>query len=423
MKKSKEKISFCVLNNTSFIKGIVWRKAAKMLSISCLVMAVFSTGSIAQSVIPKQLTATIETNFSDAASQYKILMKALPAGRFPKTYFPVSNKYEFSNSGWWCSGFYPGTLLYIYEQTGDAALLHEATRVLEVLKKEQFNKSTHDLGFMMYCSFGNAYRIDPKSEYKDILVNSAKSLSGRFDAKVGCIKSWDSKKNDYLVIIDNMMNLELLFWATKVTGDSSFYKIAVTHANTTLKNHFRPDYSSYHVINYNPETGAVQQRRTAQGAADSSAWARGQAWGLYGYTVMFRETKDSTYLDQAKHIAGFILHHPNLPVDKVPFWDFNAPGIPGVLRDASSAAVMASALLELQKYVDTPSAREYVSVAATMLQSLSSDQYKAAPGRNGGFLLEHSVGHLPQRTEVDVPLTYADYYFAEAMKRYKELKK
>jgi unsaturated chondroitin disaccharide hydrolase len=398
---------------------------AKIALIACfcgLVMIVSSTVCNAQPNGQKQLMSTIEKNFIDAAAQYKILIKALPADKFPKTYFPLTHQYEFSNSGWWCSGFYPGTLLYISEQTGDTVLRNEAVRILQILKKEQYNKSTHDLGFMMYCSFGNAYHIDPEPAYKEVLINSAKSLASRFDKKVGCIKSWDSKKSDYLVIIDNMMNLELLFWATKATGDSSFYKIAVTHANTTMKNHFRPDYSSYHVVDYNPETGDVQQRRTAQGAADSSAWARGQAWGLYGYTVMYRETRDIKYLDQAKHIADFILHHPNLPKDKIPYWDFNAPGIPGVLRDASAAAVMASALLELEMYVDQKSAGEYVTVAETILQSLSSEQYKAAPGINGGFLLEHSVGHLPQKTEIDVPLTYADYYFAEAMKRYKELK-
>lgn len=371
----------------------------------------------------KALVQTFEKGFAEAAAQYKILMKDLPADKFPKTYYPTTGKHEYSSSGWWCSGFYPGTLLYLYEQTKDIALYKEALRILEPLKKEQYNKSTHDLGFMMFCSFGNAERIQPKPEYKDILINSARSLITRFDPKIGCIKSWDSKKPEFLVIIDNMMNLELLFWATQVTGDSTFYKIAVTHANTTIKNHFRPDYSSYHVVNYNPETGAVQQKRTAQGAADESAWARGQAWGLYGFTVMYRATKDKKYLDQANHIARFILSHPNLPADKIPYWDFNAPGIPNAPRDASAAAITAAALLELQQYVEPARAKEYVSVAETMLRSLSSPAYKAAPGTNGGFIIEHSVGHLPGKSEVDVPLTYADYYYVEAMKRYKELSK
>jgi uncharacterized protein YyaL (SSP411 family) len=367
----------------------------------------------------KDLLNIISQNFKDADAQYNVLMKQLPPGRFPKTF--ENDTLRTSGSDWWCSGFYPGSLLYIYEQTKDSVLYKEATRVLGLLAKERYNTGTHDLGFMMYCSFGNALRLNPANEeYKKILINSAKSLVTRFNATVGCIKSWDSKPSDFLVIIDNMMNLELLFWATHETGDSSFYKVAVTHANTTMKNHFRDDYSSYHVLNYNPSTGEVQQKRTAQGAADSSAWARGQSWGLYGYTVMYRETKDRKYLDQANHIANFLLNNSNLPADKIPYWDYDAPDIPNALRDASAAAIMASALIELSGYVGKAEAEKYMNVAENIMRSLSSSQYKAAVGTNGGFILKHSVGHLPGKSEVDVPLTYADYYFLEAMKRYKK---
>jgi unsaturated chondroitin disaccharide hydrolase len=366
------------------------------------------------------LLNTIKQNFDDAGKQYKFMAGKLTPGQFPRSYNPVTDKFIISNSGWWCSGFYAGTLLNLYEQGHDEALLAEANRSIDSLAKEQYNTHTHDLGFMMYCSFGNAYRLNPKPEYKQILLNSAKSLSTRFNPKVGCIKSWDSKPSDFLVIIDNMMNLELLFWATKETGDSSFYKIAVTHANTTMKNHYRADYSSYHVVNYNAQTGEVLQRKTAQGYADESAWARGQVWGLYGFTVMYRETKDKKYLDQAQHIAKFILNHPNLPMDKIPYWDFNAPNIPGALRDASAGAIMASALLELCRYADKKDAIIYFNTAQSIIKTLSSPEYKATSGTNGGFILKHSVGHLPQKSEVDVPLTYADYYFVEAMARYKQ---
>lgn len=370
----------------------------------------------------KDILQTIDNNFAEASAQYKLMMTKLSTDRFPKTYYAQTDSFETSKSGWWCSGFYPGTLLYLYEETKDQSLLNEAERILKPLEKEKNNKGTHDLGFMMYCSFGNAERIAPKPEYKDILLTSARSLSTRFNPKVGCLKSWDSKPSDFLVIIDNMMNLELLFWATKVSGDSSFYKIAVTHANTTMKNHFRSDYSSYHVINYDPQTGQIKQKKTAQGASDESAWARGQAWGLYGYTVCYRETKDKKYLDQANHIAQFILHHPNLPADKIPYWDFNAPGIPNAMRDASAAAIISSALLELSRHVDEKDKKEYVAVADTILTNLSAAPYKAEAGKNGGFILQHCVGNMPEKTEIDVPLTYADYYFVEAMKRYKELK-
>lgn len=365
-----------------------------------------------------KLLKTISASYQAGASQYKLMMKSLEGGRFPKTFDPKTGKLVTSDSGWWCSGFYPGTLLDLYEKTKDPALQTEANRMLGLLSKEQYNKSTHDLGFMMYCSFGTALRVEPDPSYKEILINSAKSLSTRFNPTVGCIRSWDSKKKEFLVIIDNMMNLELLFWATRETGDSSYYKIAVTHANTTMKNHFRPDYSSYHVINYNPETGGVQKKQTAQGYADESAWARGQGWGLYGYTVMYRETHDQKYLDQANHIASFILNHPRMPKDKIPYWDFDAPNIPDALRDASAAAVMSSALLELSHYAGPKAAKLYFKTAEKMLQSLSGPPYQSLPGTNGGFLLQHSVGHLPQKSEVDVPLTYADYYYVEAMQRY-----
>ncbi len=366
------------------------------------------------------LLKTIQSNLDDAVSQYKLMAKDLGPGQFPRNYDPAVGKFVTSNSGWWCSGFYPGTLLLLYEQTQDKALLTEADRVMAGLANEQYNTHTHDLGFMMYTSFGNQNRIEPNDADKQILINSAKSLSTRFNPKVGCIKSWDAKPSDFLVIIDNMMNLELLFWATEATGDSSFYKIAVTHANTTMKNHFRPDYSSYHVLNYNPETGEVQQKKTAQGYADESAWSRGQVWGLYGFTVMYRETKQRKYLEQAERIANFILTNPNLPADKIPYWDFNAPDIPRSLRDASAGAIMASALLELCRYSYKKDAEDYFNAAQVILKNLSSRNYKAAPGTNGGFLLKHSVGSLPQKSEVDVALSYADYYFVEAMVRYRQ---
>jgi len=347
-------------------------------------------------------------------------MKNLPPDRFPKTFDEKTGQLETSGSDWWCSGFYPGTLLLLYKQTKDETLHKEALRMLDLLEKEKNNTHTHDLGFMMYCSFGNAIRVSPGQDYKEILLTSARSLSTRFNPTVGCIKSWDSKPSDFLVIIDNMMNLELLFWATKVSGDSSFYKMAVAHANTTMRNQYRPDYSSYHVLNYDAETGAIKEKKTAQGYSNESAWARGQVWGLYGFTVMYRETKDKKYLDQADHIAHFLTNHPNLPTDKLPYWDFNAPGIPNELRDASAAAIMCSALLELSRYPDEKSSKEYFKVAETIIRNLSSGKYEAALGTNGGFILKHGVGHMPNKTEIDVPLTYADYYFVEAMTRYKE---
>lgn len=366
-----------------------------------------------------ELRKSFRQSLNEAADQYKILMQKLPPERFPKTYFVNKDSLETSNSEWWTSGFYPGTLLYLYESTADQELLEEALRIMEILEKEQFNTTTHDLGFMMYCSFGNLQRLRPSQENKEILMNSARSLASRYSPKVKAIRSWDfSPKDEFWVIIDNMMNLELLFWATKESGDSTFYNIAVEHANTTTKNHFRPDYSSYHVVEYVTASGEVQTRRTEQGIADSSAWARGQAWGLYGYVVIYRETQDEKYLELAENIAEFILDHPRLPEDLIPYWDFDDPKIPNAPRDASAAAIIASALLELSTYVDSQLSDKYFDAAEAILITLSSDAYKAEVGENGGFILKHGVGHLPVSSEVDVPLTYADYYFVEAMKRY-----
>lgn len=392
----------------NFKKNLIVCAGATLLLSSCAV-----------NKLDKQLDLVL----NKSVNQYKVLMKNVPDGKHPKTYYADKQKFETSNSDWWCSGFYPGTMVYLDEATKKNDFKNEIDRILKDLQKEQFNKTTHDLGFMMYCSFGNANRLNPTPEYATILMNSAKSLASRFDEKVGCIRSWDSKDDSYLVIIDNMMNLELLFWASEYSGDKTYYDIAVKHADTTLKNHFRPDFSSYHVVNYNSKTGEVKKKKTAQGYADESAWSRGQTWGLYGYTVMYRATKDKKYLDQAVAIAEFILNNPNLPKDKIPYWDFNAPNIPDALRDSSAAAVMASALLELNAYVAKEHSKKYSNTAKTILETLITDQYFAEEGTNGGFLLKHGVGSIPHKSEIDVPLTYGDYYFIEAILRYKNLPK
>jgi hypothetical protein len=292
---------------------------------------------------------------------------------------------------------------------------------MKLLEREQYNKDTHDLGFMMYCPFGNARRIAFDTSYRRILINSARSLASRFSPATGCTRSWNSIPSQFMVIIDNMMNLELLCEGTKLSGDSSFYRIAVTHANTTIKNHFRSDYSSYHLVIYDPVTGLVQKKQTVQGAFDSSAWARGQAWGLYGYTMMYRETRDPKYLVHAEHIAGFILSH--LPADKIPYWDFNAPGIPHTSRDVSAAAIICSALLELTAYASPAAAANYQRTAEGIFQSLMSPEYASNPGDNGGFLLKHGTGNHPKNSDIDVSIIYADYYYIEALMRYKNLGK
>jgi len=320
----------------------------------------------------------------------------------------------------WCSGFFPGELWYLYEYTKNNKWLDEARTYTAPIEQEKTNGGTHDMGFKIYCSVGNGYRLTHDEHYKEVILEAAKTLSSRFNPTVGCIKSWDNRpKWKFPVIIDNMMNLELLFAATHISGDSSYYKMAVGHANTTMKNHFRADYSSYHVVDYDPETGKVVHRQTHQGYADESAWARGQAWGLYGYTMCYRYTHNKAYLEQAENIARFIFNNPNMPKDLVPYWDFNAPGIPNEPRDASAAAVMASGLYELSTY--SKNGKQYKDKADKIIKSLT-DHYLAAPGQSREFILLHSTGSKPSNSEVDVPLSYADYYYLEALLREAHLK-
>lgn len=320
----------------------------------------------------------------------------------------------------WTVGFYPGVLWQTYQLTGDEELKKEAIKYTMPLKPLEGNSSTHDLGFMINCSFGEAYKATGDKEYLTTLINTAQSLVKRYDPTVGCLKSWDGDVGGngwvFPVIIDNMMNLELLFKATEHTGDSSFYQIAVKHANTTLREHFRPDHSTYHVVDYDPETGLAKRKNTHQGFDHNSDWARGQSWALYGYTVCYRYTKDTSYLEQAKTIAQFLFDHPGMPDDLIPYWDLKDPDIPNAPRDASAAAIIASALYELSQYAEN---EMYSSKADAILNSLRSNQYLAEIGTNAGFILLHSVGNKPENSEIDAAINYADYYYLEALNRQK----
>lgn len=322
----------------------------------------------------------------------------------------------------WTSGFFPGNLWMMYELTGKEKWKEKALQFTLPLEAEKWNGGTHDMGFKMYCSFGRANRFYNNNKYKDILIQSAKTLSTRFNPVVGCIRSWDhnSDKWDYPVIIDNMMNLELLLWAAKETGNENFKEIAIKHAQTTIKNHFRDDYSSYHVVDYNPETGEVENKHTHQGFAHESAWARGQAWGLYGFTMMYRETGMDEFLFQAEKIANYLLSQKEIKEGEIPYWDFNAPNIPNEPYDASAAAIMCAALLELDGFSETQG--EYFMVAEKLMKTLSSSKFLSPVGDNKGFLLKHSTGSKPHNSEIDVPIVYADYYFLESIAKIKKMK-
>lgn len=358
--------------------------------------------------------------FGLAKIQYAAMDAALAEDAFPKTTDSEGNL-KTSDMGWWCSGFYPGSLWYIYEYTGDEAFRELAWKHTGRLEAMKDRHTDHDIGFQINCSYGNALRLTGDSTaIIPIYVQCARNLADRFTPAAGVIKSWDFLRNDwrYPVIIDNMMNLELLTVAARLSGDASLADVANSHAKTTLRNHFRPDWTSWHLVDYDAETGDVRYKETVQGYAHESAWARGQAWALYGYTMMYRETGDKEYLEAAENIGDMLLG--KLPQDGIPYWDFDAPGTP--LRDASAGAIMASGFIELSTLTaDKEASGKYLDMARLQLRTLASDEYLAEPGENGNFILKHSVGNLPGKSEVDVPLSYADYYFLEALVRHSKL--
>lgn len=382
----------------------------------------------------------INENVRNAEVQLGQLVEASEAGdtvRIPSTFKDGEVQYVPADD--WVSGFFAGSLWYMYELTGQEKWAEHARRHTEILHNIQYLKWHHDVGFMVYDSYGNGLRLKHIPGYDTVLVNTARSLATRFRPNAGILQSWNVVNNGWQslrgwkcpVIIDNMMNLELLFKVSEMTGDPTYRDIAVSHADRTLENHFRSDFSSYHVVDYDDETGEIRRRCTAQGIADESRWARGQAWALYGFTVAYRFTGDERYLGRAKDVAQYLfVTEDNMPEDLVPLWDFDvkefSPHMPdpdfyekyGQIRDASSAAIICSAMYEL--YWITRD-EFYRTKADRILCSLSSPAYRAEPGTNGGFILMHSVGSIPHGSSIDVPLNYADYYFLESLVRKRKI--
>ena len=391
---------------------IILTAAAMLLLVGC---AKSNNGSQADE---DYATNAVEVAKQQLGFQVKLIEDS---GRFINPRTVVDGTVQYVPADDWTSGFFPGTMFYMYDLTGDKKWLDYGVKYTETLDSIKFLKWHHDVGFMIYCSYGNALRVTNNEAYKDVIIEAAKSLSTRFRPVPGVIQSWDEDRGwqgtrgwECPVIIDNMMNLEMLFEATKYSGDSTFHKIAVSHADVTLANHFRPDWSSYHVIDYDKTTdGHVRNKHTAQGYAHESAWARGQAWAIYGFTVCYRYTKDQRYLDLVDNVYKYVFNHKNLPADMVPYWDFDAPNIPNEPRDASAAAIIASALYEAAEYGHP----EYRETADKIMKSLSSPSFLALVGTNGNFALMHSTGSIPHGHEIDVPLNYADYYYLEALTR------
>ncbi|WP_167617151.1 glycoside hydrolase family 88 protein [Maribellus sediminis] len=402
----------------------------KVITGLALVLALFGCSDKKQDFIT--------TNVDFAEVQLENALKAIPEdGRLPRS---IKKDGQLGTTGIydWTSGFFPGSLWYLYELSGNEHWRNEAERTTAWLEPIQYYTDNHDVGFMLNCSYGNGLRLTDNAAYKQVLINGAESLCTRYSEVTKTIKSWngggtkDGNQWQFPVIIDNMMNLDLLFEASKLSGNKKYRNIAITHAETTMKNHFRDDFSSYHVVDYDTITGEVRGKFTHQGYSHESAWARGQAWGLYGFTLCYRETGDERFLNQAEAIADYMLQHPNLPEDMVPLWDYHVndpayvpswldklPKLEQPWRDASAAAITSSALFDLSKLSKTKG--EKWSKAAEQILFSLGNSYKADPETIPYFVLDHSVGNIPSHSEIDVPLNYADYYFLEALARYKKL--
>ena len=366
----------------------------------------------------------VRKSFARAERQTALLDSLLTSPDLFPASWNTDGTIKTNSARGWISGFFPANIWFLYEYTRDPKWLDMARRRTAPLDTLRRYTKTHDLGFMVGCPCAAAYRLTGEEAYRQLLIDASDALLTRFSPAVGLIRSWDNKNGDpnpYRVIIDNMMNLEMLFTVSKLTGDKRYYDIAVCHADNTLKNHFRPDNSCFHIVCYDAETGRVTGQRGGQGYSAASAWSRGQSWALYGFTMCYRETGDPRYLDRAVKCAEYFINHPRLPEDLVPYWDYDAPVIPDEPRDAAAAAITASALLELAKYAPGKE-KSYYGTARKILTSLASDRYLIPAGKKCGFLIDHSVGSKPSGSQVDVPIIYGDYYFLEALLRLKNYK-
>lgn len=403
-----------------FINPHTMRSPMKQTELYLQVMLIFwlvachPTGQNDSSVAEeaRETQMSIESRF-DKLAGYPVNHEAIP-----RSIDKSLTTLKTTNAATWTSGFFAGNLWYIYHLTGDERYKEHALQWTKILENEKYNGDDHDIGFKIHNSFGHAYKILGNQEYADVLVEAAKTLVSRYDGEVKAIQSWNAEKGkwDFPVIIDNMMNLELLFEASILTNDSSYFEVAVHHANTTLKNHFRDDHSTYHVVDYFPD-GSVKARKTHQGYSDSSAWARGQAWAVYGFTMAYRYTKNKAYLEQAEQTALFYLNHQRLPKDGIPFWDFDDPAIPNAPKDVSAATIMASAFLELYEYRKN---ENYLGYAHKVLENVNQQEYLLDIKVDAPFILKRSTGNYNKNSEIDCPIVYADYYLLEAMLRQKK---
>lgn len=367
----------------------------------------------ARAAVPPALKTTIPELFRFAREQADLTARTVRSTEYPIT-TDGSGKWKTTAAGAWTSGFFPGSLWLLYEQSGDRLWKTRAQARQVGLEREKVNKGTHDLGFMFLPSFGNGYRLTGNDRYRRVLLTAAESLAARYHPAVGALQSWEGTPQEFPVIIDSLMNLELLFWASAHGGQPAWRDLALQHARRVRRDFVRPDGSTVHVVTYHPATGAVVKKSTAQGKAAESTWSRGQAWGIAGFTMVYRETGDRSFLQTARALADYFLAH--LPSDAVPAWDFRATS-GREPKDSSAAAIAASGLLELSRLeLDATRRARYFRAAERILQALSAPPYLAKGTANRAVLL-HGTYHKPAG-DVDTGTSWGDYYFLEALLRY-----
>lgn len=366
----------------------------------------------------------VDKGLQQSENQYKGMILNLQnyPNRFPNS-IDYKNELTTKDASDWTSGFFAGSLWLLYENSADSFFLKEAQKYTLLTEHLQYKTNSHDIGFIIYSAYGNGYRLTHNNEYKNVIISASKTMIKPFNPRVGGIRCSDfnHERSQCPILIDNIVTLEMLLFSAENTNDTTFLPIAISQTDLTTKWLVRSNRSCYNVVSFDSITGVPHAWQAQQGYSPESVWARGQSWALYGYTMMYRLTKKPRYLKIAQEIANYLISQPNMPKDCIPYWDFESPNIPNEMRDASSAAIMASALIELSTFVSLPIQKKYLDTAEKQIRTLTSDKYLSKVDTNGNFILKHSVGNYPNNNQIDVPLLFADYYYIEALIRLKKI--
>lgn len=405
------------LNNNTIPKTAKANLEYMRLLISLLVIILFFNLSLSANELDSLVDNAIKISLIKLENS---VVDVADSTLFP-TYATEELVWKLKGSDDWTSGFYPGCLWYAYELSGNEKFEKWARQWTASIEHEKFNMETHDLGFRFMCTFANGLRLGNNSEYddyKDIILTAASSLSKRYNRKIKCLSSnWDMLEieNSFPVVIDIMANLNILFWAAENGGTKYYKDYALNHARKTYRDFVRSDGGTYHIVRYNKENAEIINKGTLQGDGDETTWSRGHAWMVYGLVETYAYTGEKDILNMAIKMSDYFIEH--LPDDQVSIWDFQSEID---YRDVSASSIVTSALFRLANQVEGKDLKEkYSAQAAGMLTSLCKPPY-FIENINSNCILDHSVQYLPINSNVDVPAIFADYYFLEALVRYKK---